>query len=55
MDNIKNDQYYIKQAVENIDIIIQYSKGKTYEEFIEDSIVLDAIMFRFIETKKRII
>ena len=36
MDNIKDDKYYINKVKENIDVIIEYTSNKTYEEFISD-------------------
>ena len=49
MDNIKNDNYYIEKAIENINSIEQYFGNKTYEEFINDGLLIDAIMFRLIQ------
>ena len=36
MDNIKGDKYYREKVIENIDVIIEYTSKKTYEEFISD-------------------
>lgn len=36
MDNRKDDNYYIKNVIENIDIIISYTKGLSYDEFVGD-------------------
>ena len=47
MDNTKDDVYYIQKVVENIDTIISYSKGINLDEFINDSKLIDAIIFRF--------
>ena len=49
MDNIKNDVYYIKKILENIQAIIGYTKKITYREFINDIKVIDATMFRLIQ------
>ena len=49
MDNKKNDIYYAERALENIDAIERYIKGKSYEEFISDNELNDAIMFRIIQ------
>lgn len=49
MDNIKDDDYYIKKVIENIDIIISYSSGLSFDEFIKDELIIDAIMFRLIQ------
>jgi len=35
MDNRKDDEYYIRNVLENIDIIISYTKGLSYEGFVD--------------------
>lgn len=50
MDNIKDDKYYINKVKENIDVIIEYTSNKTYEEFISDGFLIDATMFRLVQT-----
>ncbi len=49
MDNVKNDKYYALKIVENIDAIKNYISDKSYEEFISDGELIDAIMFRFVQ------
>lgn len=49
MDNIKNDNYFINKIFEEIDIIQKYVDKKTYEEFISDTLVVDAVMFRLVQ------
>lgn len=49
MDNHKDDQYYAKKAIEDITAIEAYIKGKTYEEFVDDALLMDAVMFRLIQ------
>lgn len=49
MDNAKNDKYYALKIVENIDAIQNYISNKTYEEFLNDGELIDAIMFRFVQ------
>lgn len=49
MDNIKNDKYYAIKIVENITAIQKYISNKSYEDFISDDELVDAIMFRFIQ------
>lgn len=49
MDNIKNDNYYAKKIIENIDAIEKYVEGKSYEQFIKDGELTDAVMFRFVQ------
>ena len=49
MDNIKNDNYYAKKIIENIDAIEKYVEGKSYEQFVKDGELTDAVMFRFVQ------
>lgn len=49
MDNVKNDKYYFKKAINDIDAIEAYFNNKTYDEFMMDSMLIDAIMFRLIQ------
>ena len=49
MDNLKNDRYYVSKANENIKVIQRYIGHKTYEEFISDEELIDAIMFRLVQ------
>ena len=49
MDNNKNDYYYIEKALIEIDVIIKYTVGKTYDEFMSDETIIDATMFRLVQ------
>ena len=50
MDNIKNDDYYAKKALEEIYVIEEYTKHiKAYEQLLSDGLLLDGIMFRLIQ------
>ena len=49
MDNVKNDSYYMRKAIEDIEAIEEYTKGISYEEFVKDGRTLDAVMFRLIQ------
>ena len=49
MDNIKNDAYYIDLIKKDIDKIEQYTKDINYDEFINDELLIDAIMFRLVQ------
>jgi len=55
MDNIKDDRYYIDKILENIDVIISYTKGIEYENFVNNILLLDAVMFRLIQMVENII
>jgi len=49
MNNKKDDIYYINKVLENIDIIISYCSGVSYEDLVSNGELLDAIMFRLIQ------
>ena len=49
MDNKKNDVYYAEKAIEQIDIINNYIDKKTYDEFLSDNQLIDAVMFRLVQ------
>ncbi len=49
MDNRKNDKYFAEKAIEQITIISNYIGDKTYDEFISDEKLVDAIMFRLVQ------
>ena len=42
----KNDDYYIEKALIEIKIVIKYTKGLSYDEFMSDSRNIDATIFR---------
>lgn len=54
MDNRKNDRYYIEKVFENIEAIILYTKDLNYDDFINDSLVIDATMFRLVQMAENI-
>ncbi len=42
----KSDGFYIRKALTEIEIIINYTKDITFEEFVNDVKTIDASMFR---------
>ena len=54
MDNIKSDKYYIKQVLDDIDKIIKYTSNVSYDDFIDDEQLIDAILFRLIQMTENI-
>lgn len=49
MDNVKNDQYYIKKIKTDLKFIIDHTAGKTKEQIEADELLIDSIMFRIIQ------
>ena len=48
MDNIKTDRYYVNLILDDIEKILKYTNNVSYEEFMEDEQLIDAILFRLI-------
>lgn len=46
MNNKKDDKYYALQIIENINKIKFYISNETLDQFLNDSELIDAIMFR---------
>ena len=49
MDNKKNDSYYFSKIIEDINTIKKYLNNASYEQFLSDSQLVDAIMFRLVQ------
>lgn len=49
MDNKKDDRYYIEKIKHNIQFLITHTKGLSLEDFQKDEVLLDSVMFRFIQ------
>ena len=49
MDNIKNNQYYIKKIVTDLAFIIEHTEKLTQGELEENEILVDSVMFRLIQ------
>ena len=49
MDNIKNNEYYIKKIIGDLSFIIEHTENLTRFELDEDEILIDSIMFRLIQ------
>ncbi len=49
MDNIKNDDYYIKKLLKDIKFIIEKTNGITLEELETNEVLCDSVLFRLIQ------
>jgi uncharacterized protein with HEPN domain len=49
MDNKKHNTYHVKKIIAHLAILIKHTKDMSREAFDKDEILLDAIMFRFIQ------
>jgi len=55
MDNIKNDKYYINQILDDIDKIMKYTNNVSYDDFMDDEQLIDAVLFRLIQMTETIL
>ena len=49
MDNIKNDIYYLKKIVADLEFMIEHTKGKTSDQIESNPLLMDSIMFRLVQ------
>lgn len=54
MDNRKDDKYYATKALNEIEAIDKYHQQKSYQEFIGDDLLLDAVMFRLVQLTEHV-
>lgn len=49
MDNIKNDNYYIKKIKQDLEFISKHMKDVDIEELNANEVLLDSMLFRMIQ------
>lgn len=49
MDNIKNEDYYISEITKNIDFAMKHVCSITSEEFQNNEVLVNAVLFSFIQ------
>jgi uncharacterized protein with HEPN domain len=54
MDNKKGNIYYINKVITDLEFLITHTKDLTREQFGKDEVLLDSIMFRFIQISEHI-
>ncbi len=54
MDNKKDNHYYINKVVIDLEFLIKHTKGLDRHLFEKDEVLLDSIMFRFIQISEHI-
>jgi uncharacterized protein with HEPN domain len=54
MDNKKGNTYYINKVITDLEFLITHTKDLTREQFGKDEVLLDSIMFRFIQISEHI-
>jgi uncharacterized protein with HEPN domain len=54
MDNKKSNDYYINKILMDLDFLIKHTKGISKDVFGNNELLLDSIMFRFIQISEHI-
>ena len=54
MDNKKDNNYYINKVITDLEFLIEHTKDLNREQFGKDEVLLDSIMFRFIQISEHI-
>ena len=49
MDNVKNDLYYLSKLKDNLEFLTGVTSGLTIEQFSNDQILQDCVLFRIIQ------
>ncbi|MBQ6845857.1 MAG: DUF86 domain-containing protein [Oscillospiraceae bacterium] len=49
MDNTKNDAYYLSKLLKDLNFLISHTGHLVWENFGEDEVLLDSVMFRLIQ------
>lgn len=49
MDNIKNNNYYLTKIINDLEFMIEHTKGKTADEIESNPLLMDSIMFRLVQ------
>ena len=52
MDNKKDNKYYVKKIVTDLAFIVEHTKNLTLEEFEQNEILIDSVMFRLIQVSE---
>ena len=54
MDNQKNNYYYADKVLKDIRFLVKHTKGITFDELVANEVLVDSIMFRFIQIHENI-
>lgn len=49
MDNKKDDKYYLKKMLDDVDFVIAHTKGMNSNDIELDDLLVDSIMFRLVQ------
>lgn len=54
MKRVKDDKHYAREIMEDIDFVINHTKDINIEELSSNKVLLDSVMFRFIQISEKI-
>ncbi len=54
MDNVKNNNYYLEKLLVDLRFIIKHTKNIKQEDLLKEEVLLDSIMFRFIQISEHV-
>jgi len=49
MDNVKDNNYYVKKLITDLSFIIEHTKDLSQEELENNEVLVDSVMFRLIQ------
>lgn len=49
MDNRKDNQYYVKKIITDLEFIIEHTEKLTQTDLEDNEILIDSVMFRLIQ------
>ena len=49
MDEIKNDEYYLKKIKDDLEFMIKHMQGVSQQAFEVDELLIDSMLFRIIQ------
>ena len=52
MDNIKSNEYFLKKMIVDLEFIVKHTKNLSIDEFKNDEILQDSVMFRLIQVSE---
>lgn len=55
MDNIKNNDYFVKKLIEDLTFIRKHTKRLNLKQFSSDELLQDAMMFRLIQISENVL
>lgn len=52
MDNVKDDEYYVKKIISDLSFVLLHTKGLSKEQFADNEVLIDSVLFRMIQVSE---